>query len=222
MQYQIIAIKQDKLDQILQKLKQSFAGVSLVDPELFLPLDKVYNTHHPSSNYVAKLRASSSLCYLFVEIPSNKILELVSLCNQLKAHTETVVINKTRDQTIFKRILTFFILLMHIDIGFCLLTYLLNFNLFKANKSLSDFNIGLVIGGLVGALGVNLFGLSFLQNYLKPIINLKPLTQNSWYLVFGIIFCFISTLLFRILFNNKDFKLDFVKPKQIVTDLKLN
>jgi hypothetical protein len=231
MNYNLIAITDENISSFVKKMKQNLKTASICEPGFFLPDKNLFNTHLFGCNYFFKLSNSSKLNYLVIEVSQKDQIILSSLVNQFKAGSE--LLHKTENNLKLGQIelglITWILMLLHLDLVLGLIFYIVNFKKYEAVGRVKLLNITTLIACFVSLLNLNFFGF-YLGEFLKtkeivhivPNFTAIPLFEQFVYrVIFTIVLTMASALLINKVASEDGSKVFFEKKPQPISALKI-
>jgi hypothetical protein len=221
MNYNILTIKDQFLGDFLTKLKKTLPNLSICDPDYFLPTSSVYNTHYGNSNYIFKVKNNSNLNYVIFEVSTKDQITLTTIANSNNAYIENIFESDLDKETNHDRVkLCGLLILMFLDLGLAMVSYIINFRNFEYYKKTTTLNICTIVSGLYSLVSMSVltFDISTLLN-LKPIFRI-PFYNTNLYFMFGLLVLY--TIIVKIFIPIQNTKITFSKPIQVISELKID
>jgi hypothetical protein len=225
--YQILIIRENKLNNFLSKIQSNLKSLELCPPNNFVPIEETYNLHKYNSNFIFKISNNSSLAYFICRVSNREQVVLNSIAKEFDASSESIVGLSSPDagSNFIKNTVLAFLFFFNLDLLLATAFYILNFKRFVDLEYLTKLNIFCFAAALIGLLNYSILGINFDFVNQIPFLPFAPnighfdkrLEVKALYALFVIIF---SKLLVNFIFN---------KPKSInnsgyknLTELKLN
>jgi hypothetical protein len=208
MTYQIIILKETKLNNFFFKIKKNLKTFELCQPNLFLPIEKTYNLHKFNTNFIFKVKNNSPLTYFICRINNKEKVTLNSVINEFDGSIETI--NYRDEVSTKKSIIQYIVLgllfLINMDLLLAIAFYILNFKKFQTVDKVGTLNVYSILAACAGLLNFSILGVknSFLN--LNPLLSFPPNIGYFFkdYLTIGIGFvvvCSISYIFVHLFFG---------------------
>jgi hypothetical protein len=208
MTYQIIILKESKLNNFFFKIRKNLKTFELCQPSLFLPIEKTYNLHKFNTNFIFKVKNSSPLTYFICRINNKEKVTLNSVINEFDGSIETI---SYRDEVSTKKTVIQYIVLallfaINMDLLLAIAFYIINFKKFQLVERVSELNIFAILAACAGLLNFSILGLKLQFINLPSILNFPPNIGYFFkdYISLGIAFlivCIISYIFINLFFG---------------------
>jgi hypothetical protein len=225
--YQIVIVRENKLNSFLSKIQSNLKSLELCPPHSFLPIEETYNLHKYNSNFVFKVNNSSSLAYFICRVSNREQVVLNSIAKEFDANSETIggLSSSELGSNLFKNIVLAFLFFINLDLLLAVAFYILNYKRFNELEILTKLNIFCFAAALIGLLNYSILGINFDFINQSSFLSFPP---NVGYLTNKLEIKALYALLI-ISFSKLVLNFFFKKPLEVstsgyknLTDLKLN
>jgi hypothetical protein len=208
MTYQIIILKESKLNNFFFKIRKNLKTFELCQPSLFIPIEKTYNLHKFNTNFIFKVKNSSPLTYFICRINNKEKVTLNSVINEFDGSIETI---NYRDEvstkkTVIQYIVLALLFLINMDLLLAIAFYIINFKKFQLVDRVGELNIFAILAACAGLLNFSILGIKNNIINLPSILNFPPNIGYFFkdYISLGVAFlivCIISYIFINLFFG---------------------
>lgn len=213
--YQIVIIRENKLNSFLSKIQSNLKSLELCPPHSFLPIEETYNLHKYNSNFVFKVNNSSSLAYFICRVSNREQVVLNSIAREFDANSETIggLSSPELGSNLFRNLVLSLLFFINLDLLLAIVFYVLNFKRFSDLEMLTKLNIFCFAAALIGLLNYSILGINLDFVNQPPFL---PFAPNIGYLSNKLEIKALYALAV-VVFSKLMINLFFQKPKAVST-----
>ena len=211
MTYQIIILKETKLNNFFFKIKKNLKTFELCQPNLFLPIEQTYNLHKFNTNFIFKVKNNSPLTYFICRINNKEKVTLNTVINEFDGSIETL---KYRDEITTKKSIVQYIVLallflINMDLLLAITFYVLNFRKFQLQDKIRTLNIFCILAASIGLLNFSILGVKNTIINMTPLLKFPPnfgfvLNEYNHLAVAFVAVCIISYVFVEVFFGKPE------------------
>ncbi len=208
MTYQIIILKETKLNNFFFKIKKNLKTFELCQPNLFLPIEKTYNLHKFNTNFIFKVKNNSPLTYFICRINNREKITLNSVINEFDGSIDTInyIDEVSTKKTVIQYIVLAILFAINMDLLLAVAFYIINFRKFQLVDKVGTLNVFSILAACAGLLNFSVLGIKNNFINLNPLLAFPPNVGYFFkdYLPLGIAFvtvCIISYIFVNLFFG---------------------